>query len=137
MTPWQIKAPWSTRETRVIDFKKILEPFREKPNSSLGKLWNPDEFKKAQLDQVAQTVFWDCLATERFSDGNVASALLISVQMFFMPIVKVSTNASHYLNPPQPTLNHHQSRFFHRGTMGIKNLIAHIKSEHFCYLTLG
>lgn len=73
---FSIITRWNTGEVRLIDFGPILAPFREKKNSTMGKLNLPEVFSKVKHDPVAKTLYWDDLLTLRNPDGSTETAPL-------------------------------------------------------------
>ena len=73
---FSIITKWNTGEVRLIDFLPILHPFKEKKNSSMGKLNDPALFSKVKHDPIAKTLYWDDLLTLRNPDGSTEPAPL-------------------------------------------------------------
>jgi hypothetical protein len=74
--PYTIRTLWTTGETRDIDFHPLLQPYALRPESSLGRLLDPQIFERAKLDPEAQTIYWEDLIQMRLPDGNMIPAPL-------------------------------------------------------------
>ena len=73
---YSVIARWNTGELRSIDFMPILEPFKQKKNSTLGRLSDLETFSKVKLDPEARTLYWDDLLTQQNPDGSTEPAPL-------------------------------------------------------------
>jgi hypothetical protein len=74
--PLTIVARWTNGEVRCIDFSRMLAAYEDKPNSSLGKLLQPEVFCQVSLDPEMQTLRWEGLINQRKPDGSLEPAQL-------------------------------------------------------------
>jgi hypothetical protein len=74
--PYIIRALWTTGELREIDFNSILKPYTSKPESSIGRLLDPEIFVQAKVSPECQTICWDGLIKMRLKDGSTIPAPL-------------------------------------------------------------
>ncbi len=74
--PYIIRALWTTGELREIDFHPILQPYKSRPESSMGRLLDPEIFVQAKVNPECQTIYWDGLIKMRLEDGNTIPAPL-------------------------------------------------------------
>ena len=74
--PYTIQTRWTTGELREIDFSPILQPYKTKPDSSIGQLLRSEIFEQVKLDAETKTLYWEGLIHMRLPDGSLAPAPL-------------------------------------------------------------